>query len=265
MNEVSFPGFNLILNVSRYAFQVAGVNIYNYAVCIVLGVITALVFARISKNKLEIEFDDILENMIYALIFGVIGARLYYVLFNLNQYISNPLEILNFRDGGLAIYGGLILGSISLCISLKIKKTNILDFFDRIVPYVAIAQSIGRWGNFFNIEAYGIETSSIFRMGILKNGIYSEVHPMFLYESVLNLILFFILIKMQSKRKFKGQVLLGYLIGYSMFRMILESFRIDSLMIFNYRVSQILSIIIFIITIMIYFVLNRKNSAKADN
>ena len=265
MNEIRFPGFNLILNVPRYAFQIAGVNVYNYAVCIVIGVIVALIFARVNKNKFEIEYDDVLENIIYALFFGVIGARLYYVLFNLKHYIANPMEILNFRDGGLAIYGGLILGAITLCISLKIKKINILDFFDRIVPCVAIAQAIGRWGNFFNVEAYGIETKSILRMGIFKNNSYLEVHPMFLYESLLNFILFFILIKLQGKRKFKGQVLLGYLIGYSMFRMILESFRIDSLMIFNFRVSQILSIIIFITTILMYIVLNRKSSKKTDN
>lgn len=265
MNEIRFPGFNLILSVPKYAFQIAGVNVYNYAVCIVIGVIIALILARISKNKFEIEFDEVLENIIYALFFGVIGARLYYVLFNLKQYIENPIEILNFRDGGLAIYGGILLGSITLCIGLKIKKINILNFFDRIVPYVAIAQAIGRWGNFFNVEAYGIETKSILRMGIFKNNIYSEVHPMFLYESLLNFILFFVLIKLQGNRKFKGQVLLGYLIGYSMFRMILESFRIDSLMIFNFRVSQILSIIIFLVATLVYFVMNRKNSIKSDN
>ena len=262
MNEIRFPGFNLILNVPRYAFQIAGVNVYNYAVCIVIGVIVALIFARVNKNKFEIEYDDVLENIIYALFFGVIGARLYYVLFNLKQYIAKPMEILNFRDGGLAIYGGLIFGAITLCISLKIKKINVLDFFDRIVPCVAIAQAIGRWGNFFNVEAYGYETNNLLRMGIEKNGVYTEVHPMFLYESIMNFIIFFILIKMQKNRKYKGQILLYYLAFYSLIRGILETFRIDSLMLGSFRVSQLVSIIIFVIVSIIIIIKTKKIKEK---
>lgn len=258
MNVVKFPGLNLILNVPQFAFEIGGVKIYNYAVCIVLGIIVALVLCKINKNKFDIEFDDVLENIIYALVVGVIGARLYYVVFNLGYYLNNPSQILNFRDGGLAIYGGLILGSITLFITLKVKKINVLDFFDRIVPFVAIAQAIGRWGNFFNVEAYGYETSNLLRMGITKTGIYSEVHPVFLYESFLNFVLFILLIKMQKNRKYKGQILLGYLAGYSLLRGILESFRIDSLMIGTFRVSQLLSILIFIVVLIIFIFKSRK-------
>ena len=263
MNIVKFPGLNLILKVPQFAFEIGGIQIYNYAVCVILGVIAALILCKINKNKFDIEFDDVLENIIYALVVGVIGARFYYVLFNLEYYLNNPSQILNFRDGGLAIYGGLIFGAITLLVILKIKKINIRDFFDRIVPFVTIAQAIGRWGNFFNVEAYGYETSSILRMGITKAGTYSEVHPVFLYESVMNVILFVLLIKIQKNRKYKGQVLLFYLAGYSFLRTILETFRVDSLMIGNLRVSQVLSILIFVVVLGIVIVKNRK--IKNDN
>lgn len=258
MNVVKFPGLNLILNVPRYAFEIAGMKVFNYAICIVLGIIVALILCRINKTKYDIEYDDILEYVIYALIAGLIGARMYYVLFNLDYYRNNLGQILNFRDGGLAIYGGLIFGAITLIVVLKIKKKNVLDFFDRIVPFVAIAQAIGRWGNFFNVEAYGYQTNNLLRMGIENNGIYTEVHPMFLYESIANLLIFFILIKMQKNRKFKGQILLYYLAGYSFVRAILESFRIDSLMIGNFRVSQIVSIVILFIVSIVLIIKNKK-------
>ena len=262
MNVIKFPGLNLIVNVPQFAFEVVGIKIYNYALCIVLGIIVALILCKISKNKFDIEFDDVLEYMIYALILGIVGARLYYVVFNFRNYSNDLLQILNFRDGGLAIYGGLIFGAITLILILKIKKKNILDFFDRIVGFVAIAQAIGRWGNFFNVEAYGYNTNNILRMGIVKQGIYSEVHPMFLYESMLNFILFFVLIKIQKNRKYKGQVLLYYLAGYSLFRGILESLRIDSLMLGSFRVSQVLSIIIFIVVSLIIILKNRKDNIE---
>ncbi len=262
MNVVKFPGFNLILNVPQFAFEIAGIKIYNYAICIVLGIIVALMLCRLNKTKYEIEFDEVLEYMIYALIMGIIGARIYYILFNLEYYKNNVSQILNFRDGGLAIYGGLILGALTLLISLKIKKKDILDFFDRIVPFVPIAQAIGRWGNFFNVEAYGYETNNLLRMGIEKNGVYTEVHPMFLYESIMNFIIFFILIKMQKNRKYKGQILLYYLAFYSLIRGILETFRIDSLMLGSFRVSQLVSIIIFVIVSIIIIIKTKKIKEK---
>lgn len=261
MNVVEFPGINLKLNVPQITFEIFGVPIYNYAICIVLGVIVALILCRISKNKFDIEFDTVLEHIVYALLIGVIGARLYFVVFNLDYYLNNPSQIFNFRDGGLAIYGGLIFGAISLIVSLKISKVNFFDFLDRIVPYVALAQCFGRWGNFFNVEAYGTETSSILRMGIIKNGVYTEVHPTFFYESIFNLIIFIILSKMQKTRKYKGQILLYYLAGYGLIRMIIEGLRVDSLMFLGFRVSQVLSLIIFIISI-IFIIINNKKLSK---
>lgn len=261
MNIVKFPGLNLEFKFSQIAFYLFGIPIYKYAICIVIGIIVALIIARFSKEKFENKFDDFLEIIIYALTFGIIGARLYFVIFNLKYYIANPAQILNFRDGGLAIYGGLIFGLISTIIVCKIKKVNILNFLDYVVPSVAIAQSIGRWGNFFNIEAYGMETNSIFRMGIEKYGKYIEVQPIFLYESIATFLIFLFLKYMQKHRKFCGEILLEYLLLYSMIRSVLESFRVDSLMLFNLRISQILSIFIFIISL-ILFIKNTKIKQK---
>lgn len=261
MNLVKFPEFNLEFHISKIAFYILGIPIYKYAVCIVLGIITALILAKFSKEKFKNKFDDTLEIMLYSLILGIVGARIYFIIFNLEYYLSNPSQILNFRDGGLAIYGGLILGFVTILIICKIKKINVLNFLDYIAPFVAIAQSIGRWGNFFNLEAYGNETASIFRMEIGTANGYIEVHPVFLYESVATFLIFIFLKYMQKQRKYEGQIILEYIILYSFIRIFLESFRIDSLMLFNFRISQILSIFIFIISLILFI----KNTKRMQN
>lgn len=257
MKVVSFPGLNLKFEFSRIAFSIFGIPIYKYAVCIVLGIIVALILCSVHKEKFEIDFDFILENTILGITFGIIGARLYYVLFNLDYYIENLEEIFNFRSGGLAIFGGLIFGGIAILINCKIHKKDVLNFFDCIVPYVAIAQCIGRFGNFFNNEAYGYETISILRMGINTVNGYIEVHPTFLYESISTFIIAIILINMKRKRKYKGQILLLYCTLYGFARSIIEDFRQDSLMLFNMRVSQILSMIILSLSLFL-LILNMK-------
>lgn len=257
MNLVKFPAFNLEFKFSQIAFYIFGISIYKYAVCIVMGIIVAIILAKISKEKFGIKFDDLLEVSLYALLMGIIGARIYFVIFKFNYYLSSPSQILNFRDGGLAIYGGLIFGVIAVYSSCRIKKIKFLDFLDYIVPFVAVAQSIGRWGNFFNREAYGVQTNSMFRMGIVLQGEYIEVHPVFLYESISTFLIFLFLKYMQKRRKFEGEIVLEYLMLYSFIRIFLEGFRIDSLMLFNFRISQILSIFIFIISL-ILFIKNTK-------
>ena len=264
MNVVTFPGLNLSFEFSKIAFSLFGMPVYKYAVCIVLGIITALVLCRLNKEKFGIDFEFILESSILGIFFGVIGARIYYIIFNLEYYINNPSEILNFRNGGLAIYGGLIFGALAIIINCRLQKKNILDFFDSIVPFVAIAQSIGRWGNFFNIEAYGYATNSIFRMGITTNLGYIEVHPTFLYEAVSTLVIGIILIIMQRKRKYSGQVLLLYCMLYGLIISFFEGLRTDSLMFFNFRISQILSIIVLIISATILIVKNIKSKATVS-
>lgn len=264
MSLVKFPAFNLELKFSQIAFYLFGIPIYKYAVCIVIGIVVALVLARFSKEKFQNKFDDILEIALYTISAGIIGARIYFVIFNLKYYLSSPSQIFNFRDGGLAIYGGLLTGAMVALVYCKIKNIKILNCLDYIVPFVAIAQSIGRWGNFFNVEAYGETTNFIFRMGIETVNGYIEVHPVFLYESIATFLIFLFLRYKQKRRKFEGEIFLEYLILYSFVRIFLEGVRTDSLMLFNFRISQILSIFIFIISL-IFFIKNTKITRKKCN
>ena len=251
MNLVKFPGLNLEFEFSKIAFSIFGVSVYKYAVCIVLGVVVALILCKLAKEKFDIDYDFVLESTILAIIFGTIGARLYFVLFNLEYYSKHITEIFNFRSGGLAIYGGLIFGALAIIIYSKIRKKDILNFFDYIIPYVALAQCFGRFGNFFNVEAYGYETTSFIRMGIQTINGYREVHPTFLYEAVATFIIFIVLRLIQKKRNYKGQVLLWYALLYAFIRTFIEGLRTDSLMFFGCRVSQVLSIVILIASISI--------------
>lgn len=159
------------------------------------------------------------------------------------------MKYLILENGGLAIYGGLILGAIAIIINCKIRKKDVLNVFDYIIPYVALCQCFGRFGNFFNVEAYGYETTSILRMGIITTQGYMEVHPTFLYEAIATFIIFIVLRIIQKKRKYKGQILLWYGILYSIIRFAIEGIRADSLMFFDFRISQILSVFILVISI----------------
>ena len=180
------------------------------------------------------------------------------MIFNLNYYTSNPLEILDFRNGGLAIYGGIIGAVITIIVFCKIKKVNILNLTDYIAPIIPLGQAIGRWGNYINIEAYGAETNLPLKMEIIENGVTKYVHPTFLYESVGNFILFLILLKISKNRKFSGQITFLYFIGYAFIRFFIEGLRTDSLMMGNIRVSQLLSLIIFIICTVVYIITIKK-------
>ena len=246
MNIITFPLFNLKMEIPKVAFELFGIKIYWYAIIIVSAIIIALFVAKKNEKKFGVDFSTILDLMIYLIPISIICARLYYVLFNLDNYITNPQQILNLRAGGLAIYGGIIGGVITCYVFCKKRKISLLDLLDYIVPSLALAQSIGRWGNFFNVEAYGYETSIFCRMGIYETGRYIEVHPTFLYESLVTFGIFIILDKIKTNRTFKGESTVIYLIIYSFFRMLIEGLRTDSLMLGNVRISQILSAVIFV-------------------
>lgn len=244
MNKITFPELKLELNINKIALRVSNIDIYWYGVIIVSAIIIALIFCKKDDGKYGIKFDNILELLIFAIPISIIIARIYYVIFNLNYYSKNVLEIFNIKNGGIAIYGALIGGAVTTYIYCKIKKIDFINLLDFVAPYLALSQSIGRWGNFVNIEAYGEKTTVPWRMGILENGIYKEVHPTFLYESIATLIIFIILYK---KRKFKGELLYLYIILYSFVRFFIEGIRIDSLMLYNIRISQILSLALFVV------------------
>lgn len=196
-------------------------------------------------GKYGIKYENIIDLSIILIPVSFICARLYYVIFNLNNY-QNLIDIISLKDGGLAIYGGIIGGAITTYIFCKKRKINMLDLLDYIVPFLALGQSIGRWGNFINAEAYGAQTNAPWKMGIQIGGQIQYVHPTFLYESISTLIIFIILNKISKNRKYTGQITYYYIIMYSFIRAIIEGLRIDSLMLGNFRISQVLSIILFV-------------------
>lgn len=225
------------------------------------GIIVGLFLAKTSHEKFQIEFDTVLEILIGGIIFGVLGARIYYVLFRLAYYAQNPSQMIRIRDGGLAIYGGIIAIFIFVGIYCRLKKVNFWNLADYLIPYLALGQSFGRWGNFFNIEAYGSKTNSLLRMGIETASGYIEVHPVFLYESICTLFIFFILSILKRKRRFEGQILYLYFILYGLVRMVLEGIRVDSLWLGPFRISQLISFVLFF-TFLSLYVIKRKSKKE---
>lgn len=262
MNIVNFPLLNLEITLHKKAFSLFGIDIYWYAFLIVIAMIFVLLLCKRDSGKYDVKFETILDLSIYVIPISIISARTYYTVFNPSIYIENPLKILDFRSGGLAIYGGIIGAVITILIYCKKKNINFLDVLDYVAPFLPLAQSIGRWGNFVNVEAYGTETNLPWRMGIMENGIYKEVHPTFLYESISTLIIFIILYSLRNKRKFKGEITSLYLIMYSFVRFFIEGLRTDSLMFFDIRVSQALSLSIFVVFCIILLKKYKKSKKK---
>ena len=245
--------------IPSIAFEIFGVPIYWYAILIVSSMVIALLWCKKQDGKFNIKFDDILDLAIIVLPISIICARLYYVMFSLDYYIKNPSEIFNIKNGGLAIYGGLIGGIIVILVFSKIKKLRVLDITDYIVPIIAFCQSIGRWGNYINIEAYGYETNLPIKMEVIENGIIKYVHPTFLYESICTMMIFIILSILSKKRKFSGEITYLYIICYSFIRFFIEGLRTDSLILFNFRISQILSLVLFVLFSCILMYNKKKN------
>lgn len=243
------------------AFTIFGVDIRWYGIIIGLGFLIAFYISYKKARSHHIEPDYILDLTILLIPLTIIGARAYYVIFSWKDYQGNLREIFNIRNGGLAIHGGLITGILIIGIFCLIKKVNIFNLGDLIVPQVALAQAIGRWGNFFNGEAHGGPTK--LPWGILVDGTY--VHPTFLYESLWCFFLFIFLTLVDRKRRFFGQVTLLYGILYSVERFFVEGFRTDSLMIGNYRQAQVISLFIIIICLVLYIIRQKKNKHYNKN
>lgn len=263
MYHVSFPGLGLNFKVNRVAFTVGDFSVYWYGIIIGFGFILALLFAVRSLKRYGIKPDDFFDCVLAGLICGIIGARLYFVVFRWDDYKNNLLDILAIHNGGLAIYGGIIGGLGAACIVAKLKKVNIPAMLDIGGMGFLIGQGIGRWGNFVNQEAFGTETGLPWRM-VSENTDYVPVHPCFLYESLWCLTGFVILYLISRKwRKFDGQMFLLYMIWYGLERMIVEGLRTDSLYtpLFGLRVSQVLSGIIVIIGVSL-LIINLRRAAK---
>lgn len=264
MYNIAFPELNLFFNINPIAFSIGNINIYWYGILIAFSILLGLGLAKLSDGKFGIRFEDVEEFILLALPIGIICARLYYVAFSWESYKNNLFSIIEVWNGGLAIYGGIIGAIITAIVFCKIRKISLLNLLDFVVPFLALGQAIGRWGNFINKEAYGVITNSFFRMELLQNnGEYISVHPTFLYESFGLLIIFVILILV--KRKFAGQNVAVYFMLYGVLRACVESIRADSLMLGSFKVSMILSIVLCIISsiFIIYNVIKSSDTIKS--
>lgn len=246
--------------MNRVAFNIFGFNVYYYSLCILLGVIVAYILITREGKKQGLPKEFISDLIFYTLIIGILGARVYYCVFNLDYYLANPSEILKIYNGGLAIHGGVIAGLIFVYFYTKKKNVSFIKILDIVAPAVIIAQSFGRWGNFFNQEAHGGITTyqNLKNMHIpefIINGMHIEgkyYYPTFFFESIWCLIGFIILmIARRNKNLRKGFQIGFYFIWYGIGRFFIELFRTDSLMFFGLKIAQIVSLIGIIIGIII--------------
>ncbi len=267
--DIAFPNLGIYLKDVPKSFSVFGFDIAFYGLIIGIGVLAGLLMAvhmaRVTGHNPEVYWDF----SIYAVIFSIIGARIYYVIFAWDFYKDNLLGIFQFRNGGLAIYGGVIAAFITLFIYCRIKKQNPLLIGDTAMPGLILGQAIGRWGNFMNREVFGEYYDGLFSMQLPVSAVrardiseniaahipeganYINVHPTFLYESVWNLLVFAALLLFRRYKRFHGELCLLYLGGYGLGRFIIEGIRTDTLFIpgTTLPVSQVLALLMVVFAV----------------
>ena len=275
--DIAFPNLGIFIETLNNSITIHNFNIMYYGIIIAIAMMAGYLLVLFIAKKTKQNSDDYVDLFLIIMICAIIGARAYYVIFNWDYYEIRPYEILDVRKGGLAVFGGIILCIIALIIFCLRRKLNFFRLADTTVLGLLLGQSIGRYGNFFNMEAFGTYTNNIFAMRMLydkvdsnsvdmnmlmnlinENGVsYVQAHPTFFYESSLNLILLVILLILFFKcNKFLGQTFASYLIGYGLIRFFIEGLRTDSLMFFktNIRVSQAVALIfVFIGVLMIIY------------
>lgn len=287
--DIAFPHLGIYLENVPKSFSVFGFEIALYGLIIGIGVILGVLMAvRMAKLE-DMNTDIIWDFAIYAVIFSVIGARIYYVVFSWDMYKGKPLSIFNIRQGGLAIYGAVIAAFLTLYVYSKIKKLSPYQIGDCGVYGLILGQIIGRWGNFFNREVFGGHTNSIFAMRLPVDAVraqdiaqshvdgmaamgdvnFIQVHPTFLYEGLWNLALLIAMILYHKRKRYHGQICLVYLGGYGIGRFIIEGIRTDRLLIpgTQIAVSQVLGLLLFIFAIVVHVVVRvylSKNAGVAE-
>lgn len=264
MVTVSFPGLGIgEITFNKVAFTIpvfGGLEVRWYGIIMVTGIILAFLYAYYRSKHEGVSFDDLLDYAIFTVISGIVGARLYYVLTSGHEYTF--FEVFAIWEGGIAIYGAIIGGATALlCVSLY-KKIKWQKVFDMVCPGVMIGQIVGRWGNFFNGEAYGEEPAAdsllYFMRMELKKDDWTRAYvcqPTFLYESLWNLVGFLIINALYKKKKYDGQIFLMYITWYGLGRMFIEGLRTDSLMVGTFRISQVVACLCFVIGSVLLIVL----------
>ncbi len=265
MNIISFPKLHLTFKINPIAFHIGNKAVYWYALIILTGFLLALLFVLKTCKKRGVNYESVWDIALYGLIFGIIGARIYYVLFALDEFSSFG-EVFEIWNGGLAIYGGIIGAVISSFVYCRVKKLNTANVFDVCAPGLFIGQAVGRFGNFVNAEVFGRETSSIFGMSI--NGA-SPVHPLFLYESAWNILGLVILLIFRDKKKRDGQVFCFYIFWYSLGRLFLEGMRNTDYILYVIPnvlgISQFVAALLIIASASVFVYLQLKKEKNTDN
>ena len=241
-STISFPGLGLEINPGR-VLSLGPLSIHYYGLIIALGLMLAVVYGCRRSKHFGIKEDDILDGALWVTPFAILCARAYYCIFSWEEFAGDPISVLYIWNGGLAIYGGVIGAVIGVAVFCKVRKIRLPALLDLVLIGFLIGQSIGRWGNFFNREAFGAPTESFLRMGLfnMRTEAFEYYHPTFLYESLWNFAGFLLLHFLSKKRRYDGQIALGYVAWYGLGRALIEGLRMDSLYIGPIRVSQLLA------------------------
>ena len=264
MNEstILFPNLNLILTNVGKSISIGGFEIAYYGMVIALGMALGIMLILHIARKSGQNEDTYVDLTLITIVFAIIGARIYYVVFSWQDYKDDWLQIFNIRGGGLAIYGGVIAGLVTILVFAKVKKMNVYLLLDTVCPGLAVGQILGRWGNFFNREAFGDYSNGLLAMDLPRDAVrqgeidgmeFIQVHPTFLYESLWNLMLLIGLLYLWKHRKYHGQIVFTYLAGYGLGRIWIESLRTDQLLLpmIQIPVSQVVAGIMILVSVVL--------------
>lgn len=265
---IEFPNLGIYLADVGKSITIFNFDIAFYGITIGIGMLMGILIASWQAKRVGVNPEHIVDVAMYGIIFGIIGARIYYVVFSWDMYKDDPLSVFNLREGGLAIYGGVIAAIITVIVFGKIKKVSAPLLFDAAGPGLVLGQAIGRWGNFFNREAFGEYTDNLFAMKIPVDAVrksdvtelmrehmetidgvdFIQVHPTYLYESLWCLMVLVIMLIFTKHKKFDGEIFLIYLLGYGAGRFWIEGLRTDQLLLpgIGFPVSQVLAAVLVI-------------------
>ncbi len=284
--DLSFVNLGISVEHMVKSFNIGGFSVAFYGLIIAIGMVCGILMAQSDGKRRGQDPEIYLDFAIYGILFAILGARIYYVVFQWGYYKENLTEIINLRKGGLAIYGGIIAGVITLYVFAKKKGLSFFSMADSVVLGLVTGQIIGRWGNFFNCEAFGGFTDGLFAMRIkrsivsanmisqelidnliVENGVeYIQVHPTFLYESLWNVGVLLFMLWYRKRKKFDGEMLLIYFTGYGIGRTWIEGLRTDSLLVpgTGLAVSQLLSIVLVVVSLAILIYRYRQEAKRRE-
>ena len=242
LSTITFPSLGIEINPPR-GIPFDDPRVYFYGLIIAAGLMLAVLYSCRRSKEFGIKEDDLLDGVLWVTPFAIICARAYYCIFAWHEFANDPISVLYIWKGGIAIYGGVLGAVLGILVFCRIKKIKVATVLDMVMLGFLIGQSLGRWGNFFNREAFGAETDSFLRMGLYNayTGVTKYYHPTFLYESLWNAAGFVMLHFLSKKRKYDGQIALGYAAWYGLGRCIIEGLRMDSLYWGPVRISQLLA------------------------